>query len=117
MYVDPNTRTMATLYGDDAAMQTVRTHRTALAGSKGPGYPPGAVLALVTWAQRDDPHWFGARIPGVPRSVEFVQVAAAGQTSSYRRFAGTGIVEDHPAASVAEQRTSFVLRLAPARMP
>ena len=111
MYVDPKTRTMATLYGDDAATRTVRTHRDI------PAYAEGAVLALVTWAQRDDPHWFGARIPGAPQSVEFVQVAAAGQTGSYRRFARTGGVEDHPAAGEAAQRTNFVLSLVPARLP
>jgi hypothetical protein len=116
MCVDPKTRTMATLYGNDAAMQTVQ-RAAPFAGAKGPEYPAGAVLALVTWAQRDDPHWFGARIPAVPRSVEFVQVAAAGQTSSYRRFLGTGLIEDRPAASAAEQRTGFVLSLAPARLP
>jgi len=109
MYVDPTTHTMATLYGNDAAMQT--------AGREGSAYPVGAVLGLVTWVQRDDPHWFGARIPAEPRSVEFVQVAAAGQTRSYQRFAGAGLIEDHPAASEAAQRTSFVLGLAPARLP
>jgi hypothetical protein len=108
MYVDPKTRTMATLYGNDAAMQA------ALAGQAA---PEGAVLALVTWVQRDDPHWFGARIPNTPLSVEFVQVAAARQPSNYRRFAGTGLIEDYGAASIAQQRTSFVLSLAPASLP
>jgi hypothetical protein len=118
MYVEPKTRTMATIYGDDTAMQAVQARRDAPgAGPKGPAYPAGAVLALVTWVQRDDPHWFGARIPDTPRSVEFVQVAAAGQTSSYRRFTATGLVEDHPAPDVAAQRTSFLLGLAPARLP
>ncbi len=116
MYVDPKTDTMATLYGNDAAMQNMR--RAALVGGpKGPTYPEGAVLALLTWVQRDDPHWFGARIPAVPQSVEFVQVAAAGQTNSYRRFAGTGLIEEHPAASAVAQRTMFVLGLAPALLP
>jgi len=118
MYVDPKSGTMATVYGDDTAMQGVQARRDApVAGPKGPTYPAGAVLALVTWAQRDDPHWFGARIPGAVRSVEFVQVAAMGQTSKYRRFTGAGLVEDHPAPDVAAQRTSFVLGLAPARLP
>jgi hypothetical protein len=49
--------------------------------------------------------------------VEFVQVAAAGQVSSYRRFAGTGFAEDHSAAGVAAQRASFMLGLAPAWLP
>jgi hypothetical protein len=108
MYVDPATRTMATLYGNDAAVRAALARQSA---------PAGAVLALVTWAQRDDPHWFGARIPHTPQSVEFVQVAAAGQTNTYRRFAGPGLVEDNGAASAAPQRESFVLGLAPASLP
>jgi hypothetical protein len=108
MYVDPATRTMATLYGNDAAVRAALARQSA---------PAGAVLALVTWAQRDDPHWFGARIPHAPQSVEFVQVAAAGQTNTYRRFAGPGLVEDNGAASAAPQRESFVLGLAPASLP
>ncbi len=90
MYADPNTHTMAMLYGNEAAMQTVQARRTApVAQPTDLAYAAGAVLALVTWVQRDDPHWFGARIPAAPQSVEFVQVAA-GQTSNYRRFAGAG---------------------------
>jgi Haem-binding domain/Cytochrome P460 len=108
MYVDPKNRTTATLYGNDAAMRALLARQAA---------PAGAVLVLVTWAQRDDPHWFGARIPGAPLSVEFVEVAGAGQTSNYRRFAGPGLIEDSGAASAAPQRTSFVLGLAPATLP
>jgi hypothetical protein len=108
MYVDPKTHTMATLYGNDAAMRAALARQAA---------PAGAVLALVTWVQRDDPHWFGARIPSAPQSVEFVQVAAVGQRSSYRRFTGPGLIEDYSAANAAPQRTSFVLGLAPASLP
>jgi hypothetical protein len=118
MYVDRKTGTMATLYGNDAAMQTVQARGAGeAAGPNGPAYAAGAALALVTWAQRDDPHWFGARIPAAPRSVEFVQLAAASQTGGYRRFAGAGLAEDRPAAGAAAQRTSFVLGLTPARLP
>jgi hypothetical protein len=114
MYVDPETRAMATLYGNRAAMEGVEMHgATPMGGSR---YPTGAVLALVTWVQRDDPHWFGGRIPATPESVEFVQVAT-GQTIGYRRFAGKELLEDHPAASVAAQRTNFVLRLSPVQLP
>jgi Cytochrome P460/Haem-binding domain len=122
MYVDRKAHTTATLYGNDAAMQAVQA-----AGASGaapgvspvvsPAYPEGAVLALVTWAQRDDPHWFGARIPDVPQSVEFVQVTAAGTASSYRSFAGPGLAENHPTASMMAQRSSFIAGLAPARLP
>ena len=74
--VDRGDETTATLFGNDAAVAAARA---------GTAYPAGAVLGLVTWQQREDPHWFGARIPGRPLSVEFVVVGA---TTGYREFAG-----------------------------
>jgi hypothetical protein len=68
--------TTATLFGNDAAVAAARAGET---------YPAGAVLGLVTWKQREDPHWFGARIPGRPVSVEFVVVG----TGVDREFVGT----------------------------
>ncbi len=109
MYVDPKTRTTATLYGNDAAMEAVEARRSA------PAYARGAVLALVTWAQRDDPHWFGARIPDRPLAVEFVETG--GQQPVYRRFSGTGLTGDEVAPNVATQRTEFILGLTPASLP
>jgi hypothetical protein len=72
--------TMSTLYGNDLAIHNLRA-------SSGNPYPPGAVLALVTWSQRDDPHWFGAKIPSTPQSVEFVSISAR-QNPSYQRYEG-----------------------------
>ena len=71
------------------------------------------MLALVTWAQRDDPHWFGARIPDRPLSVECLQ--ASGSQPTYRRFAGVELTAEQNAA--AAQRTSFILGLPPAWLP
>ncbi|MGA8939566.1 MAG: cytochrome P460 family protein, partial [Acidobacteriaceae bacterium] len=53
--VDRGDETTSTLFGNDAAVSAARA---------GSAYPAGTVLGLVTWRQRDDPHWFGARIPG-----------------------------------------------------
>jgi hypothetical protein len=64
------------------------------------------VLALVTWTQRDDPHWFGGRIPNTPESVEFVRIATGGQMNEYWRFTGSKFREERPTASAAELRTS-----------
>jgi len=114
IYTDPNTHTTATLYGNDEALRAVHPRETD-PGS--PKYPAGAILALITWVQRDDPHWFGARIPDVPLSVEFVHVAAAAQMTSYRRFAGRDLAEDSVPGSVAAERTNFLMTLAPARLP
>ena len=75
--VDRGAETTSTLFGNDAAVAAARA---------GEAYPAGAVLGLVTWKQREDPHWFGARIPGQPVSVEFVVV---GTPSVDREFVGT----------------------------
>lgn len=84
--------TTATLFGNDAAVEAARAVTS---------YPEGAVLGLVTWREREDPHWFGARIPGAVVSVEFVVVGA---TTVCRRFEGTPLreVAGGGAARVAE---------------
>lgn len=75
--------TMSTLYGNDAAVQYARTHRDE-------AYPEGAVLALVTWEERDDPHWFGAQIPSTVKSVEFVSIPSGGkQNPAYEIYQGS----------------------------
>ncbi len=117
MYVDPASHTTATLFGNGIAWQAVHPRGAGPSvAPNGAAYSPGAVVALVTWAQRDDPHWFGARIPDVPVSVEFVQMAA-GQSSSYRSFSGAGLAENHLAVNAAGKRTNFILGLSAARLP
>ncbi len=76
--VDRGAGTTGTLFGNDAAVSAARA---------GVAYPAGAVLGLVTWQQREDPHWFGARIPGTVMSVEFVEVG----TGRDRKFVGDAL--------------------------
>ncbi len=54
-------KTMSTLYGNDLAVKKARA---------GIAYPAGSVIALVTWLQKEDEHWFGARIPASIQSIE-----------------------------------------------
>ena len=87
--VDRGAGTTGTLFGNDAAVSAARA---------GVAYPSGAVLGLVTWRQREDPHWFGARIPGEVVSVEFVEVGTAVVDRKFvgtpwREVAGTGAGE------------------------
>jgi hypothetical protein len=118
MYVDPKTHTTATLFGNDVAMQAARLRGGPAGGiANASKYSPGSVLALVTWAQRDDPHWFGARIPDVPLSVEFVQISKDEEGDSYRVFAGTGLIEKHVAPSESVERIRFILELIPVQLP
>jgi hypothetical protein len=114
MFVDPKTRTMAALLGNEVAMQAVRT---GSGSGKSPAYPAGSVLALVTWSQREDPHWFGGRIPDNPQSVEFVETGASGRAGSYRRYDGPLLTEHVFNNDEAAKRSSFLLNLAPATLP
>jgi hypothetical protein len=116
MYVDPRSHTMATLYGNDVAMRTVKTRNN---NSGEPMSDPlrGSVFALVTWAQRDDPHWFGARIPESPKSVEIVEADISGKPLAYRRYDGADLSEHPVAADIEAKQIRFILSLAPAWLP
>jgi cytochrome c2 len=73
-FIDSKTNTMSTLFGNDVAM---RSARSAFAGPNAvvaTGYQEGTVLTLVTRGRHEDPHWFGANIPGSIQSVEMVQL-------------------------------------------
>jgi hypothetical protein len=116
MYVDPKTRTTATLYRNDIALSGMQSLRPMPNVAGEPAYTSGAVLALVTWVQRDDPHWFGARIADQAQVVEFVRVSANG-AKSYSRYDGAGQVVGHTGTGVVSERTNFMLSLAPAQLP
>jgi hypothetical protein len=75
------------------------------------------VLALVTWAQRDDPHWFGGRIPDTPLKVEFVQTSSGNGTDIYRVFEGKALTEAHVDSQAAARRTDFILNLKSVSLP
>jgi hypothetical protein len=114
MCVDPKTHRMATLYGNDTSIQV--REREGTVAPRLP-YPSGSVLALVTWAQRDDPHWFGGRIPDTPKMVEYVQISSGRGADVYRVFEGRTLVETHPDAGDTARRTRFILNLMPASLP
>jgi hypothetical protein len=84
---DNRTSTMSTLYGNDFAVRFAR--------SGGGDYPPGSVISLVTWTKLDDDRWFGARIPGQVKSVEFVMVSAGANNQSsysYEKYEGSPLI-------------------------
>ncbi len=104
MFVEPANRTMSILYGN--GIRHVNSP-----------YSPATVLALVTWTQREDPHWFGARIPNQVKSVEFVQLSPGQPQRTYRRFAGSGLTEESVTEEARSQRKKFILGLSPAILP
>jgi hypothetical protein len=63
-----------------------------------------------------DPHWFGARIPGQVKSVEFLSVAPGQE--SYQKYEGSPLTRTitstgHPEGSRAE----YLLSMRAAVMP
>ena len=81
---------MSTLYGNDIAIQYARTNSKH-------DYPSGSQIALVTWTRRDDPRYFGARIPDHIKSIEFVSVNASpdggAPSYAYQRFEGNPLAK------------------------
>jgi hypothetical protein len=105
---------MATLYGNDVAVHYARTNAQH-------SYPPNSALALVTWTQQDDPRYFGGRIPGQAKSVEFVFVKAGGggvPQYSYQQYEGTPLkrssAQDGPTPN---DRAAYLLSQRAAVMP
>ena len=106
--------TMSTLYGNDLAVEYVRTHAQH-------DYPVGSQLSLVTWTQQEDPRWFGAKIPEAVKSVEFVTVASTqdGRPSySYSKYEGSplqkSVAQESPTPN---ERAAYLLSQRAAVMP
>lgn len=109
--IDREHHTMATLFGNDAAVTSARSATDSVT------YPAGSQLALVTWMQKDDGHWFGARIPQRFVSLELVTVPAETDGKApvkYERYGADGRLltgSDQDAAredAILTERASFM---------
>jgi hypothetical protein len=112
--VDRSDSTMATLLGNDPAVEYARSHSQQ-------DYPGGSVISLATWTEREDPRWFGANIPDRIKSVEFVRVSAQPNeppSYSYEEYEGSPLTKatgQDPTA--VRERTAYILSLRAAVMP
>jgi len=75
--------TMSTLYGNELALKTIRTGTNTAV--------PGEIFALVTWTQKPDDHWFGAKIPLTVQSLEYLKIAPTGNVG-YQKLEGKNLV-------------------------
>jgi hypothetical protein len=102
LYIDPRAHTISVLFAVDTE-----------AGAT-PAMPVNnPQVALVTWTERDDPHWFGARIADQVVAVEVVR-NSPGTPPEYRRYAGAAAVA--PIQTPAD-RASLIAGLRPASLP
>lgn len=100
---------MSTLYGNDQAFQHAHT-------SADSSYPNGSVLALATWKQQEDQHWYGANIPGELQSIELVKIN--GTAATYEQFSGTALTPaSNTDTALINKRTRYILDEKPAVTP
>ena len=90
---------MSTLYGNDIAVKSARSGQ--------PVYAAGSVLALVTWSQRDDPHWFGGRIPAGLQSIELVSIGS-GTGPVYTAYEGMPLAKKTDSSTVVQARIQYI---------
>lgn len=107
LFTDRKALTISVLFGNATAADVLQG-RLPRNGTK---LPAGAELELVTWRERDDPHWFGARIPDTPVSVETLRGAADGGESVYERLDGDGAPVNSLPEEYVNQRKAFLLNL------
>jgi hypothetical protein len=111
--VDKQASTMSTLYGNNVAVRYARTNSQQ-------DYPAGSVLSLVTWTQQEDSRWFGAKIPGQVKSVEFVSVTAGPNNQpsySYENYEGSPLVRTSASDGRSASRGAYLLSLRASVLP
>lgn len=99
-FINYRDSSMSILYGDTSAEAALRSGQPATSADY--------KFTLVTWHQQDDPHWFGARIPGNLVSVEQLSKQAGSGGITYQRYKGnklTGVTDTTGNAS----RIAFIL--------
>lgn len=112
--INAKAKTMSVCYGNDLAVNSARA-------GKQDHYPPGAVIALVTWQQQEDPKWFGGNIPGNIQTVEMIKIPVSADSpgaDDYHKFSGKELKET-PKAEISDQqrRISYISGLRAAVMP
>ena len=110
---NPGESTMSTLFGNDIAVQYSRKESAG-------NYPPGSVLAFVTWQRQDDGRWFGARMPARAKSVEFVEFPGSGEAHPavrYRLYSGYPLREAESPEQQTDARVRRLVSLRAAVMP
>lgn len=100
--------TMSILYGNKLAYGQLKQGISSVKS--------GELLALVSWKQQADIHWFGANIPGKLLSVEYVRANSTGNGAEYEKLLAPALKEDANTTD-SLQREAFILSQRPSVMP
>ena len=71
----------------------------------------GKELLLITWAEQDDPHWFGARIQGDFVRAEYVHADSGAPSPAYIRIAKNGSTDSTIDSLTQKDRAIFIEQL------
>jgi len=109
-FINKRSGTMSTLYANQLALQN------AIKGVK--VHAAGEVMALVTWKQQDDDHWFGAKIPGNVQTVELIKTVASSGIilADYKKYSGKNLFADVDTLQKKE-RIAYIFEQQPSVMP
>ena len=108
-FINKRDSTMSTLYGNDEAGK--------IAAKQAQPGDSDASFTLVTWHQQEDPHWFGARIPGELISVETVHTGTEkDQLIDYQKYSGKNLVKLADTVG-SSSRIHFILSQTPSIIP
>ncbi len=99
-FINKKQGTMTTLYGNETALQAAKSGSATTT--------TGETFALVTWKQKADDHWFGAKIPSNLQSVEYVKSTQPGNAVSYQKFEGKTLVLSSD-TSHNQERIKYIL--------
>ena len=110
-FINKKQGTTSTLYGNPLALKIATANTNQIVA--------GEVLALVTWKQQTDAHWFGANIPGNLQQVELVKSTSSVEKPivvSYARYEGKNLTLN-PDTLNNQDRIKYILSQKPAIMP
>lgn len=112
--INKKNKTMSTLYGNDKAFEYAHKDGDA-------HYPAGAQLAMVTWWQKPDIHWFGANIPGKIQKIQILNFSdnrSGGVRTEYNIYQGDPLMlhQERDTALIAEN-INFILGCRIATVP
>lgn len=79
--VNKKQHTMHTVYANDTAFTFAKSGLDS-------AWPANASVAVVTWEEQEDTHWFGGNMPDKIKSVELITIDSA-HTPAYALYEGS----------------------------
>lgn len=107
---NPTKGTTSILFGNEQASHELKTMELTNNDKK---------LVLVTWKQGDDPHWFGAKIPGDLLTVEVLQTTTSFENINevaYKLYQGKELILNTENTS-QNDRIVFIKSIKPTIIP